>query len=74
MLDRFANELPGVYAQARFAFRDSTLGGQQAMSPRWKRAVAEVTEVQGSPGEAVGKLYVEKYFPPDREGSVECSS
>jgi putative endopeptidase len=71
LLDRFANELPGAYVQARFAFRDSTLGGQRAMSPRWKRAVAEVTEVQGSPGDAVGKLYVENYFPPAAKVRME---
>ena len=38
LLDRYANELPASYVTARFEFRDSTLSGQQQLSPRWKRA------------------------------------
>ncbi len=38
----------------------SVLSGQQQDRPRWKRAVGTVSTVLG---EAIGKLYVEKYFP-----------
>ena len=68
LLDRYANELPAAYVQARFAFRDSTLSGQQVMSPRWKRAV---NEVEGSLGEAAGQLYVAKYFPPEAKARMD---
>ena len=68
LVDRFANELPSAYVAARFAFRDSTLNGQQQMSPRWKRAV---TAVDGALGEATGKLYVEKYFPPAAKARMD---
>jgi predicted metalloendopeptidase len=68
LLDRFANELPSSYVAARFAFRDSTLNGQQQIAPRWKRAV---TAVDGALGEATGKLYVQKYFPPAAKARID---
>ncbi|MFI5229032.1 MAG: M13 family metallopeptidase [Gemmatimonadales bacterium] len=68
LLDRYANELPAAFVQARFAFRDSTLSGQLEMSPRWKRASAEV---EGSLGEAAGKIYVQKYFPPAAKARMD---
>jgi predicted metalloendopeptidase len=68
LIDRYANELPAAYVHARFAFRDSTLSGQQQMSPRWKRGVAEV---EGSLGEAAGQLYVAKYFPPASKARMD---
>lgn len=39
---------------------DAALSGVKQDRPRWKRAVSLVS---GSLGEAIGKLYVEKYFP-----------
>ena len=43
------------------AFRlSSVLSGVKQDRPRWKRAVGSVSGVLG---EAIGKLYVEKYFP-----------
>ena len=49
-------------AEASFDFFGRMLSGQQERQPRWKRA-------QGYPnsllGEAVGQLYVEKYFPEE---------
>lgn len=43
-----------------FDFYNRTLSGQKVPKPCWKRAVAML---DGSLGEMVGKLYVEKYFP-----------
>ncbi len=59
LLDSYADELPAAFQQARFEFRGRTLSGQQAMGPRWKRAVQEV---EGAMGDAVGQLYVRQYF------------
>lgn len=39
---------------------DSVISGQAQDRPRWKRAVGSVSSILG---EAIGKLYVEKYFP-----------
>ena len=45
---------------ARFEMFGRTLTGQQAQRDRWKRGVQLVN---GSVGEAVGQLYVERHFP-----------
>ena len=44
----------------KFDFNGKTMSGKQELQPRWKRAVSVV---DGSLGEAVGQMYVEKYFP-----------
>ena len=48
-----------IYAQ-NFDFYGKTLSGKTEQSPRWKRAVSTV---DGILGEAVGQMYVKKYFP-----------
>jgi putative endopeptidase len=45
--------------EENFNFFGKTLSGQEKQEPRWKRA-AKI--VDGSIGEALGQLYVEKYF------------
>ena len=55
-----ASYLSDDFQQARFDFFGRTLAGQQEMRPRWKRAMAVPN---GSLGEAVGEMYVAKYFP-----------
>ncbi|HEY3853424.1 MAG TPA: M13 family metallopeptidase [Verrucomicrobiae bacterium] len=45
-----------------FNFYGKALSGQPEQEPRWKRAFHTI---DGSIGEAVGQLYVEKYFPPE---------
>ena len=45
-----------------FAFFGTVMSGRQEDSPRWKRAVSST---DGALGEAVGQLYVEKYFPAE---------
>jgi len=58
--------ISGASSQLSDAFRaesfkyNSVVSGAQQDRPRWKRAVGTVSNVFG---EAVGKLYVEKYFP-----------
>ena len=50
-----------IYAQ-NFDFYGKTLSGKKEQSPRWKRAVGSV---DGMLGEAVGQMYVKKYFPAE---------
>ena len=50
-----------IYAQ-NFDFYGKTLSGKKEQQPRWKRAVSTV---DGVLGEAVGQMYVKKYFPAD---------
>ena len=53
--------LPKAFADERFAFYGTTLRGTPQQQARWKRAVNATNDALG---EAVGKLYVAKYFPP----------
>ncbi len=69
LLDRYADELPAAFQQARFEFRDKTMSGQAEMSPRWKRGV---NQVEGELGEAAGKLYVERYFTPTAKARMDA--
>ncbi|MES2096650.1 MAG: M13 family metallopeptidase [Pseudomonadota bacterium] len=55
-----ATFLPKAFDQASFDFYSKTLGGVQVQRDRWKRGV-QLTN--GALGEAVGKLYVDQYFP-----------
>lgn len=49
--------------QINFAFFGTVLGGQQEQRERWKRAVNLVGDEKAL-GEAIGKLWVERHFPP----------
>ena len=55
----YAQHLPKAFVDAHFEFFSKALSGQQEQKPRWKRAMAFVEDALG---EAVGELYVEKYF------------
>ena len=54
--------LTAAFQKEQFAFYSVVLSGIKEMKPLWKR-VLNMTSY--SLGEAVGQLYVEKYFPPD---------
>ena len=62
LLDGSANELSDAFADESFDFYGRTLSGRKEQQPRWKRAVEAVNGVLG---EAVGQMYVEKYFPAE---------
>ena len=57
-----ATELSHEFVDASFEFYGKTLRGTEVNRPRWKRAVATV---DGSLGEILGKVYVEKHFKPE---------
>jgi putative endopeptidase len=52
----------------RFAFTGTSLRGIPQNRPRWKRGM---TVVDGAMGEAIGRLYVAKYFPPQNKARME---
>lgn len=54
-----ASALSDNFTQASFEF-SKVMSGVQQQRPRWKRALSAT---EGAMGEAVGQLYVEKYFP-----------
>ena len=53
--------LSADFEKQNFAFYGTVLSGKTQQRPRWKRVLSETSR---SLGEAVGQLYVEKYFPP----------
>jgi putative endopeptidase len=63
-----ASFLPRAFVEENFDFRGKTLTGALKLRDRWKRAVS-VTDA--SLGEAVGKLYVERYFPASEKARAE---
>ena len=56
-----ASLLSKAFVDEKFDFDGKTLSGTPELRPRWKRGVGMV---EGALGEAAGKLYVEKHFPP----------
>jgi putative endopeptidase len=56
------------YVQENFEFFDKTLTGTPEMRPRWKRGVEVVERTMG---EAAGKIYVSKHFPPEAKSRMK---
>ena len=67
-LDGFSDVLPDAVAKEAFSFYGTALSGTPQMQERWKRAVDFTT---GNLGEAVGKDYVAKYFPPETKAEMD---
>ena len=61
LISNNASYLPKRIDDASFDFYGKTLRGQEEQRPRWKRAVSNIN---GTLGEVVGKVYVDTYFPP----------
>jgi len=62
VIDGAAGYLSDDISAQNFDFYGKTLSGKQEQTPRWKRAVSNVDAVLG---EAVGQMYVKKYFPAE---------
>lgn len=60
LIDAAAGCLNDAMVEQNFDFYSRTMSGAKEMRPRWKRAVSFVSSALG---EAVGQMYVEKYFP-----------
>lgn len=60
LIDAAASFLSDDLREQNFDFYSRTMSGAQEMQPRWKTAVSVVSSTLG---EAVGQMYVEKYFP-----------
>jgi len=68
-LQTFAAMLPKAIDDANFAFFGTVLSNQPAQLPRTTRGVRFVS---AQLGEAVGKLYVERYFPASSKAQMEA--
>jgi len=63
-----AGSLSDAFVQASFDFYGRTLTGTPEIRARWKRGVAFV---EGAMGEAVGRVYVERHFPPSAKAAMD---
>jgi putative endopeptidase len=61
LLHAYAPALPESFVQENFDFYGKKLSGAKEILPRWKRCVQATDQ---NLGEALGKVYVEEYFPP----------
>jgi putative endopeptidase len=68
MIDHFADVLPKAFADEHFAFYSKEMHGVPTIAPRFRRAL-DSTNV--ALGEAVGKAYVARYFPPASKQAIE---
>src|SRR5215470_10367500 len=62
LLHASATELPDRLVEENFNFFGTKLSGTRQLQPRWKRCSQSVNR---NLGEALGQVYVEKYFPPE---------
>src|SRR5262252_9465490 len=64
----YASYLPKAFDAAGFDFYQKALAGVEAQRDRWKRGVMLLNS---QIGEAVGELYVAKYFPPENKAKMD---
>jgi putative endopeptidase len=69
LIESESGYLPKAFVAEHFAFHQRVLSGTPQQQPRWKRAVEETNDALG---EAVGKLYVARYFPPEEKARAEA--
>ncbi|MGI8523596.1 MAG: M13 family metallopeptidase [Nocardioides sp.] len=60
--------LPDDFVEANFDFYGRTLSGTPELRARWKRGVSLV---EGAVGEAVGREYVARHFPPSSKAMMD---
>ena len=68
LIEDFGGVLPKALAEERFAFFGKTLNGTPQQRPRWQRGV---NVVNGTLGDEVGKLYAQRYFPPEAKARAQ---
>ncbi|MBR1882145.1 MAG: M13 family metallopeptidase [Muribaculaceae bacterium] len=67
-VDAAAPYLSDDFQQAHFDMYSRAMSGKQVMQPRWKRALNVPNTLLG---EAVGQLYVKKYFPAESKRKMQ---
>src|SRR5262249_20084576 len=68
-IEQAASFLPRAFVAEHFAFHGKALHGIPQLRQRWQRGVDFTSAALG---EAVGKLYVERYFPPEVKAKVKA--
>jgi putative endopeptidase len=68
-VERSANFLPKAFVDEHFSFYGQALSGIPELRLRWQRGMDFTSAAMG---EAVGKLYVEHYFPPEAKAKAQA--
>jgi endothelin-converting enzyme/putative endopeptidase len=68
-IEDYAAVLPKAFADERFAFFGKELFGTPQQRPRWQRGVALVDQLLG---DAVGKIYADRYFSPEAKAQAQA--
>ncbi|HTS09474.1 MAG TPA: M13 family metallopeptidase [Candidatus Eisenbacteria bacterium] len=69
VIEAYAGFLPKAFADERFAFFGKELSGTPQQRPRWQRAVFLVDDFLG---DAIGKVYAERYFPASSKKQADA--
>ncbi len=69
LIEAYAGVLPKAFADESFGFFGKTLTGTPQQRPRWQRGVFVVN---GLLGDDVGKIYAQRYFPPESKAAAEA--
>ena len=67
LINSAASLLSSDFDKEHFAFYGTVLSGAKEQRPRWKRMIDQTSN---SLGEAVGQLYVQKFFPPEAKNRM----
>ena len=68
VLNDYASLLSKPFVDEDFAFNGTSLTGTPQDRPRWKKGISLISSELG---EALGKVYVAQYFPPEHKARVE---
>lgn len=68
-IDKAAAFLPKAFVDENFHFYGKVLNGTEELQPRWERGMDFTSAVLG---EAVGKLYTQRYFPAATKAKVQA--
>ncbi|MES2668393.1 MAG: M13 family metallopeptidase [Patescibacteria group bacterium] len=68
VVNEYAGALSHTFIKQSFSFYGTTLTGVKTMKPLWRRALSTVN---GGLGEVLGKLYVERHFPPEAKVKMD---
>ena len=69
LVNAAASDLSTPFVNADFDFKARVLSGTRELQPRWKRVL---TTIDGNIGEALGELYVKKFFGPAAKVQAEA--
>jgi putative endopeptidase len=69
LLRSYTPYLSQAFVDARFGFYGAVLNGTAVNRPLWKRGVGAVETAMG---EALGRQYVQRHFPPERKARVQA--